>query len=80
MPSGYLQVLEVALPGLSHFLKVGRCQTGYLLELIGQVRHTAVMQLIGDLSQVKLIVQQKFFHPFNLVHNDKLLNRDSLYF
>ncbi|MCD6013770.1 MAG: hypothetical protein K0Q79_3632, partial [Flavipsychrobacter sp.] len=42
--------------------------------------NTAVMQLISNLSQGKFIVNEQFFHVFDLVGNNVLFNCSSLNF
>ena len=44
------------------------------------MRHTAVVEFIGNFSEIKLIIYKQFFYSFDLVNNDKMFNSGSLYF
>ena len=56
------------------------CEAGHFFELAGQMGHTAVMELVGDLRQVELIIQQQLFYPFDLMNDNELLYGDPFYF
>jgi hypothetical protein len=54
-----LQVLqELRLPFMVLLVR-RRCMTGNLLELVGQMRNTTVVQFIGNFRKVQLIKQQQ---------------------
>src|SRR5450759_1315211 len=55
-------------------LEVARCESRYLLELIGQVLNTAITHLVCDLTQRHLIIDKKFFHALDFLKNQVLLD------
>ena len=42
--------------------------------------YTAVVHLVGNFGQVKFIIYQQFFYPFNLMCNKEFFNGRTLYF
>jgi hypothetical protein len=48
-----------------------------LFELIGEMRYTAVVHLIGYLSQIEFVVHEELFDPLYLVLYDIMLDRDT---
>ena len=57
-----------------------RSQTGYFLELGGKMCYTAIVHLVGDFGESKLIVDQQFFYPLDFLRNKEFLYCNSLYF
>ena len=73
-------ILEVLHPFLLKMLKEGRSEAGDFFKLLGQMRHPAIVKLVGDLREVELIIKKQFLHAFDLVDNDELLYGNSFNF
>jgi hypothetical protein len=54
----HLQILQHGASFLLKLFKMGGGQPGDLLELRGQVRHTAVMHQVGYFGQGKLVIDE----------------------
>lgn len=50
------QVFQILTLLLEFFVKRRR-KTGHLFELVGKMRHTAVVEFVRDLSEVEFVVQ-----------------------
>ena len=61
------------MSGLQYF-KRGRRQPGYFFELVGQMRHAAIVELVGYLGQAELAGREQFLDPVNFELDDVLLN------
>ena len=54
--------------------------TGNFFELGGEMSHTAVVHLVGDLCKVEVIIKEQFLDPFDLMFYKEFLDGLALCF
>lgn len=50
------EVFEGVTAFILEFFKIRRGKTSYFFKLVGEMRHTAVIQLVGNFGKVKFVV------------------------
>ena len=59
---------------------MGRRQTGHFLELRAEMRHAAIVHLVSDFGQLKLVIDKKFLYSFYFMRNKEFLDGNTLDF
>ena len=73
-------ILKTLEPFMLDVLEIGRGQTGRFLKLIGEMGHAAIMELIGNFGERKPVIDHQFFHPFDLMFDNEVLDGRTLDF